>query len=760
MTLRNVELTWGLSVGQMTGAIVRTLSENPHPVPSTLQFNLPLELAIQNSPRAMGNDTFTVPLAVTKLVTYLTECDAATHPKLFSTEPRNHDLIVDIIYALNGGAIGSAEPGVLPNEMMPTDAAHVLKLWIAHVPGEAGLFPETMRPEFVRVCVPPAENTGKSVNFNILPDKLEALVWKLPAIYMETIRSILSFLNKWSTVAPEDMTTLQAIELVFTSYPQPFQHVLCYLLHHFDSLFLTEDSELTAHLQSLVFGSPGAVVFGSPHINMTSPRTRTPVLSRNNTVESSTTAHVVSGNSAHPGGEHALAADATTHTSTAAPGTPGPASSPATPADSPAPSTPTRIKKSKTVKSATTKSPARVKKVKEAEDGAAANDDSSPQRARSKSGKTTKSTPKSTSEKSARSASTGAAEDVLSPKTKKPKKSTGSADGAGVETPPGSTEKVSKHKKSKTTGSTNPKASVSSDAAPAASSDHGNAKTLSRSASAEPESISTTSQTLDDSKSESKSSSKNNKSPEKSPEQSADASEVTQTSSAAPVASIDHEESSSLAEESSSEDESSSDTSGEPVKKPKSDAVSSSNASSPQLMRRRSKELLGAIMAVIESTETGAAVSAQSKVRARRSDKGANRSAGSSPASSMDLATSSLQAASSPSLSTQADESPESEKKVSPSEGESSNGHGSGSRSATPERSSKKSSSKEQSNGSEDNPAKKKKKDKLADSDEGSDSGSSSSGKKSRSAVAEANAAADSPGKKTRITVSQPVETN
>lgn len=342
MTLRNLELTWSLSVGQMTGAVMRVLAEDPTCTPSTLQYRLPLDVAAENAPRGLSDKPM-VPYAVTRLVEYLNENDAFSVPQLFTTEPRSIELIEDIIYVLNGGSLGV--DGAFPAETTPIDAAIALKQWIADIPGHAGIFPDSMRPDFVQAIPPIAASPSPTptpqgedsstpiatatpssaahVNFSQMPDRLEPLFWKLPEMYLQTIKVILGVLRSWTTFAPEDISSLQAIQALFTDYPLPLQHVLAYLLHNYDQLFAGEDMALTAHLQALVFSSPSSTngngnaaqptiaPFGSP----LSPRHlafNNKVVQTQQSTPSSTTANTAT-SSPTSGGESSHTGDANGH---------------------------------------------------------------------------------------------------------------------------------------------------------------------------------------------------------------------------------------------------------------------------------------------------------------------------------------------------------------------------------------------------------------------------------------------------------------
>lgn len=338
MTLRNLELTWSLSVGQMTGAVMRVLAEDATCTPSTLQYRLPLDVAAENAPRGLSDKPM-VPYAVTRLVEYLNENDAFSVPHLFTSEPRSIELIEDIIYVLNGGSLGV--DGALPAETTPIDAAIALKQWIADIPGHAGIFPDSMRPDFVQAIPPIAaspsptptpqgddsttpiatatSSSSAHVNFSQMPDRLEPLFWKLPEMYLQTIKVLLGVLRSWTTFAPEDISSLQAIQALFTDYPLPLQHVLAYLLHNYDQLFAGEDMALTAHLQALVFASPsnangnGVTVqptitgLGSPlsprHLafnnKVTQPQQTTPTSASSNTSNTSASSPTSGGESSH-----------------------------------------------------------------------------------------------------------------------------------------------------------------------------------------------------------------------------------------------------------------------------------------------------------------------------------------------------------------------------------------------------------------------------------------------------------------------------
>lgn len=379
MTIRNVELTWSLSVGQMTGAIVRVLSESPFPVPSTLQFHVPLEVAIENTPREMTSEKHLVPYAVSKLVSYMKENDAFSTPFLFSTEPKSADILEDVIYVLNGGSLGV--DGAFPAEMSVIYAASALKQWISDVPGDSGLFPDAMRPDFVRV-IPPGGPEAKSINYAQMPDKLEPLVWKLPDAHLETLKMLLGMLRTWTTFAPEDMTCLQAVELLFPGYPLPLQHVLSYLLHNFDTLFGEDDSALAAHLHSLVFASPGAAS------NPNGPNFASPLSPRhlafNNKTSSGTPISSPGGPGTNGSSIAHLSGDASFHDPTLATGhitdeddldhedIAGETTTAEATAEAPGtPTTPSKpYKKSKTLKAGSSPlAPGKVKKIKEAEDG-------------------------------------------------------------------------------------------------------------------------------------------------------------------------------------------------------------------------------------------------------------------------------------------------------------------------------------------------------------------------------------------------------
>lgn len=340
MTLRNLELTWSLSVGQMTGAVMRVLAEDATSTPSTLQYRLPLDVAVENAPRGLSDQKPMVPYAVTKLVEYLNENDAFSVSNLFTSDPKSIEVVEDIIYVLNGGSLGV--DGAFPTEATPVDAAVALKQWIADIPGSAGIFPDSMRPDFVHAIPPivaspspspaPGEDASSSnassaghVNFSQMPDRLEPLFWKLPEPYLQTIKVLLGLLRNWTTFAPEDISSLQAVQALFMEYPLPLQHVLAYLLHNYDMLFADDDSALTAHLQTLVFNSPGnanaGVVgggggganqgFGSP----LSPRHLAFNKNTQSSTPSSTTVNTAT-NSPASGGEFAIAGSTSTTSTT------------------------------------------------------------------------------------------------------------------------------------------------------------------------------------------------------------------------------------------------------------------------------------------------------------------------------------------------------------------------------------------------------------------------------------------------------------
>jgi hypothetical protein len=71
MTARNIELTWSLSVGGVTGGLMKVLIENDVEIPSTVQFGLPLRVACRNSeiPDDMG--PFAVPAVIRKTVNWI-----------------------------------------------------------------------------------------------------------------------------------------------------------------------------------------------------------------------------------------------------------------------------------------------------------------------------------------------------------------------------------------------------------------------------------------------------------------------------------------------------------------------------------------------------------------------------------------------------------------------------------------------------------------------------------------------------------------
>lgn len=338
MTLRNLELTWSLSVGQMTGAVMRVLAEEATPIPSTLQYRLPLDVAVENAPRGLS-DKPTVPYAVTRLVEYLNQNGAFSVPHLFNSEPRSIELIEDIIYVLNGGSLGDGD--AFPAETTPIDAAIALKQWIADIPGLAGIFPESMRPDFAHAVGPilnsPAPSPAPSadgevaapsqppapahVNFSQMPDRLEPLFWKLPEPYLQTIKMLLGLLRSWTTFAPEDISSLLAVQSLFVDYPLPLQHVLAYLLHSYDQLFAGEDLGLTAHLQGLVFASPVATngtaaahAPGTFYSRPLSPRQQPKHAHTQTSTPSSTTANTATGSPAS-GGDSAIAGDSSTASS-------------------------------------------------------------------------------------------------------------------------------------------------------------------------------------------------------------------------------------------------------------------------------------------------------------------------------------------------------------------------------------------------------------------------------------------------------------
>lgn len=435
MTLRNIELTWSLSVGQMTGAVMRVLAENPLSTPSTLQYRLPLDVAAENAARGLSDKTISVPYAVTRLVEFLTENDGFSTPMLFNTEPKNPELIEDMIYVLNGGSINGVD-SAFPAETSPVDAAVALKQWIAELPGLAGVFPDSLRPDFVHAIPPIAaspspHNSARSegasspssagsvpsanVNFSQLPDRLELLVWKLPEPYLQTIKELLSLLRNWTTFAPEDISSIQAVQALFVDYPLPLQHVLAYLLHNFESIFSEDDSALTAHLQSLVFatspggggaaggasGANGAVGIGLGPGSPLSPRhlafngkvhapiPMTPVSPLSAATASPSTSNTTSASNNASGGETATAGNASNSSEPTTPEdvastTSNPSNSTEFGADATnnangsAPATPgsptAKVKKAKTHKASTGTTPVsgspsgKIKKAKEAED--------------------------------------------------------------------------------------------------------------------------------------------------------------------------------------------------------------------------------------------------------------------------------------------------------------------------------------------------------------------------------------------------------
>lgn len=83
MTARNIELTWSLSVGGVTGGLMKVLIENDVSVPSSIQFGVSIAEACKNSeiPDDMG--PFMVPTVLRKTVSWIRSHSTLSHSPTF-----------------------------------------------------------------------------------------------------------------------------------------------------------------------------------------------------------------------------------------------------------------------------------------------------------------------------------------------------------------------------------------------------------------------------------------------------------------------------------------------------------------------------------------------------------------------------------------------------------------------------------------------------------------------------------------------------
>ncbi|XP_049850341.1 uncharacterized protein LOC126322529 isoform X2 [Schistocerca gregaria] len=179
MTVRNLEITWSLSIGQSTGALIKVLTESDFSLPSTLQFFVPFDVALRNSCLSLSDDkSIIVPITVSTCVNWLLRHKSYKKRRLIASRA-NFKTVSSLMHAFNSGQFD------LPSDVQDRKVAMLLQCWVQSLPEYDGLLPESVVRDLGHL--PPIDECNSD---------FQEIILKLPESNLETIKVLVSFLHK------------------------------------------------------------------------------------------------------------------------------------------------------------------------------------------------------------------------------------------------------------------------------------------------------------------------------------------------------------------------------------------------------------------------------------------------------------------------------------------------------------------------------------------------------------------------------------